>query len=236
MEQLICYNAHTCCMGVCRALMDRLQRKQGDIVADPLKVTAITVCQVWHQLTQQGNKAYAMYRKLNQHHSARSPDYWFGSEITVTAQEEQITLFILISKWSQFFVHQCGSASAFFTHFSRWTSHNGAFISFFSLYPSSRCQVQWESSCRWMPSDTFQNNDNKQQAGPQAVHLRSSLCKLTTACTEGKANAKATKMSWIIKHPQPLLMHETASSVFVLLCRELLTGVHCIRETKTARS
>lgn len=49
--------------------MDRLQGKQGDIVAYPLKVTGITACQVWHQITQQGNKAYAMYRGLNQQHS-----------------------------------------------------------------------------------------------------------------------------------------------------------------------
>lgn len=167
-----------------RALMDRLQRKQRDIVADPLKVTAIPVCQVWHQLTQQGNTAYAMYRKLNRHHSARAAVYWFGSEITVIAQEEQITLFIPISKCIQLFVHQCGSASAFPTHFSRWTSHNGAFSSFFSLYLSSRCQVQWGSPWRWMPSDTVQNIDNKLQAALQAVHLRSSPCKLTTACTE----------------------------------------------------
>ena len=44
---------------------------------------------------------------------------------------------------------------------------------------SSRCQVQWESLCCWMPSDTFQNNDNKLQARPSAVYPRSSHCRHT---------------------------------------------------------
>lgn len=73
---LICYNAHTCCRCVCacvcgvverKAPMDRLQRTQGDIVADLLKVTGGVVCQVWHRITQQGSDPYAMYRGLNQH-------------------------------------------------------------------------------------------------------------------------------------------------------------------------
>lgn len=45
-----------------------------------------------------------------------------------------------------------------------------------ALSLSSRCQVQWESLCCWMSSDTFQNKDNKLQARPSAIYPWSSHC------------------------------------------------------------
>lgn len=69
-EAAMCYSAHTCYMGgerlQCKLLMDILQEKQGDIVADPLKVTGsepdlalihttklASICSVWRTKSTQ---------------------------------------------------------------------------------------------------------------------------------------------------------------------------------------
>lgn len=72
---------------------------------------------------------------------------------------------------------------------------------------SSRCQVQWESLYCWMPSDTFQNNDNKLQAFLHTVHSRGFHCRhiLTSMeqkpegnCNQGIAKVKYSNNKHIL--------------------------------------
>lgn len=79
LKMLMCHKAHTCCGGEgggCKALMDRLQGKQGDIVADSLKVTGSSVCQVWHGLdtTRHPSICDVQYRRRD---GGRAADHQF---------------------------------------------------------------------------------------------------------------------------------------------------------------
>lgn len=67
------------------------------------------------------------------------------------------------------------SHSFFPMHVTQWDFHQPVPPSLSHCLVSSlspRCQVQWERLCCWMPSDTFQNNDNKLEARPSAVYCR----------------------------------------------------------------
>lgn len=138
--------------------MDSLQGKQGDIVADLLKVTDITVCQVWHHLTQQGNTAYAQTTKTTLWRIKHLLLIWIWNYIHYT-RKSNCLFHSITDNHDSYVVLSVLSHSFLQMNVTQW-----GFDLLLSHPLSSRCQVQWESLCCWMPSNTFQNNDNKLQA------------------------------------------------------------------------
>lgn len=104
-------------------------------------------------------QACATYRGLNQHLRSCWLLIWTLSHIHYTKRAYIFFYFHHknYSKKTSFGLHF--PRSFFQRNITKWGFHIPLSHSL-----SSRCQVQWEDLRCWMPSDTFQNNDNKLQA------------------------------------------------------------------------
>lgn len=181
--------------------MDGLQGKQGDIVADPLKVTDCTVCQVWHRLTQQTHTTIRMQCMWDYINSTANACQTIHLDLQLQSLRQTSKYAFSFHHWKlkTFMSYFLNVSHSFFQmNVTQWDFHQPVlpFLSVsitLSVFLSSRCQVQWESLCCWMPSDTFQNNDNKLHGSSfSCLYPRSSHCRHTPTDTPNDKKKKRT--------------------------------------------
>lgn len=156
-----------------------------------------------------------MYRELNQHHSKKRCLLliWISNYSHYTRRENMLFHPITGNEpRTLFMISYCLLVSHSFFQISvtQWDFHQPVPLScilplspWFFLARSlcaSRCQVQWESLCCWMSSDTFQNNDNKLQARPSAIHPWSSHCTRWPQPTTNSRNKRTSTSHTLLKY------------------------------------